>query len=312
MKLIEALLSEAKARPKALIMAGGAGSGKTHMVKTLDNANALPENIKILNPDTHLEDKKSAAFGNLNMASRMTDLEAADLSLEGENFVWDTTGNNPQKTVMDNKARGYDIMMIMMITHPAISLLKNFERERNVPKVAVFETWIKSFDLIDYYHKVLKDNFVIVPNMMGGSYDAEVRKFNHAAKRGGEGLLDYMDSLGELKSSFRKDFEIEDEAALAAYQELVKPLKLDSSDEDMTKNLKKHFMAAWEKKGEGPTFDSMKKRRDSILSNRDRAEKKYKDILDRIAKVVNSDKYDMVTKGTTDAHVISKVKKFFA
>ena len=312
MKLIEALLSEAKARPKALIMAGGAGTGKTHMVNTLKKAAALPENITIFNPDSYVEDKKSPAYNNLSMASAMTDKAASDHAFEGEPFVWDTTANNPDKTVNDIRAKGYDVMMIMMITHPAISLLKNFERERNIPKIAVFETWMKSFDLIEYYHKLLKDNFVIVPNMMGGSYDAEVRKFNHAAKRGGEGLLEYIDSLGDLKSSFRKDFEIEDEAALAAYEELVKPLRVDSSDEDMVKNLKKHFMATWEKKGEGPTFDSMKKKVDSIERNRDTAEKKYKDILDRVSKVINSDKYDMVTKGTTDAHVISKTKKFFA
>jgi len=309
---MEALLSEAKARPKALIMAGGAGTGKTHMVNTLKKAAALPEDITIFNPDQYVEDKKSPAYNNLSMASAMTDKAASDHAYEGEPFVWDTTANNPDKTVNDIRAKGYDVMMIMMITHPAISLLKNFERERNIPKIAVFETWMKSFDLIDYYRKLLKDNFVIVPNMMGGSYDAEVRKFNHAAKRGGEGILEYIDSLGELKSSFRKPFEIEDETALAAYEELVKPLKLDPADEDMTKNLKKHFMATWEKKGEGPTFDSMKKKVASIERNRDNAEKKYKDVLNRIAKIINSDKYDMVTKGTTDAQVISKTKKFFA
>ena len=312
MKLMEALLSEAKARPKALIMAGGAGTGKTHMVNTLKKAGAIPEDITIFNPDQYVEDKKSPAYNNLSMATSMTDKAASDHAYEGEPFVWDTTANNPDKTVNDIRTKGYDVMMIMMITHPAISLLKNFERERNIPKIAVFETWMRSFDLINYYHKLLKDNFVIVPNMMGGSYDADIRKFNHAAKRGGEGLLEYIDSLGELKSSFRKDFEIEDPQALIAYQELVKPLKLDSDDEDMTKNLKKHFMATWEKKGEGPTFDSMKKKVASIERNRDSAEKKYKDILDQVSKVINSDKYDMVTKGTTDAHVISKTKKFFA
>jgi hypothetical protein len=312
MKLMEALLSEAKARPKALIMAGGAGTGKTHMVNTLKKAAALPEDITIFNPDQYVEDKKSPAFNNLSMASSMTDKAASEHAYDGQPFVWDTTANNPDKTVNDIRAKGYDVMMIMMITHPAISLLKNFERERNIPKIAVFDTWMRSFDLINYYHKLLKDNFVIVPNMMGGSYDAEVRKFNHAAKRGGEGILEYIDSLGELKSSFRKDFEIEDEAALAAYQELVKPLRLDDSDEDMAKNLKKHFMATWEKKGEGPTFDSMKKKVAAIERNRDSAEKKYKEVLDRIAKVINSDQYDLVTKGTTDAQVISKTKKFFA
>ena len=312
MKLMEALLSEAKARPKALIMAGGAGTGKTHMVNTLKRAGAIPEDITIFNPDQYVEDKKSPAYNNLSMASAMTDKAASDHAYEGEPFVWDTTANNPDKTVNDIRAKGYDVMMIMMITHPAISLLKNFERERNIPKIAVFETWMKSFDLIGYYSKLLKDNFVVVPNMMDGSYDADIRKFNHAAKRGGEGLLEYIDSLGELKSSFRKPFEIEDEAALAAYEELAKPLKLDSDDEDMTKNLKKHFMSTWEKKGESPTLDSMKKKVASIERNRDTAEKKYKDVLDRIAKVINSDQYDLVTKGTTDAQVISKTKKFFA
>ena len=96
MKLMEALLSEAKARPKALIMAGGAGTGKTHMVNTLKKAAALPEDITIFNPDQYVEDKKSPAFNNLSMATSMTDKAASEHAYDGQPFCMGYHSQQPR------------------------------------------------------------------------------------------------------------------------------------------------------------------------------------------------------------------------
>ena len=53
MKLIEALLSEAPNRPKAIIMAGAAGAGKTYLAKSAVIPNA--PGFEYMNPDTYIE-----------------------------------------------------------------------------------------------------------------------------------------------------------------------------------------------------------------------------------------------------------------
>mgnify|MGYP001219086529 CR=1 FL=1 len=132
-KLTEIIL-EQTGRPKAIIMAGGAGAGKSYLLGQL-SLQSLPQ----FNPDKYVEDPEHPAYNNLGAGARLADKEAEDLAASGTSFVWDTTASNPQK-VKDLKDKGYDIYMIMVYTHPMISYISNFTRdsERNVPAAAVF------------------------------------------------------------------------------------------------------------------------------------------------------------------------------
>ena len=92
MKLIDILAEAARSKPKAVIMAGGAGVGKSTLLNKLDLA-SLP----LVNPDKYVEDPDHPAHNNLAQGSRLADQEAEELSSNKESFVWDTTASNPKK-----------------------------------------------------------------------------------------------------------------------------------------------------------------------------------------------------------------------
>lgn len=239
-KLSQILLEETS-KPKAIIMAGGAGAGKTFLLDKL-NLDSLP----IYNPDKYVEDENHPYFNNLSAASGQVTKDVEAASEKGESFVWDTTASNPQK-VQDLLAKGYDVFMVMVYTHPMISFISNFSRERRIPKVAVFSTWDDVYSLIDDYKKVLGDNFALYINLRDGKYSKEIADFNNAAEQGAKGIEDYLNQYMEanggreaFKSSFRKEFELSSELE-SKFQEILKGANVDKEDEDALKALRKDF-----------------------------------------------------------------------
>ena len=138
----------AGASMEVIIMAGGAGVGKSYLLTQL-GLSSLPQ----VNPDKYVEDPEHPAYNNLGAGARLADKEAEDLAASGTSFVWDTTASNPKK-VQDLKDKGYDIYMIMVYTHPMISYISNFERKRNTPGSTVFLTWRNSYQKIKELQKI--------------------------------------------------------------------------------------------------------------------------------------------------------------
>lgn len=309
MKLVDILL-EQKEKPKALVMAGGGGAGKSYILDKLNVGGT-----KVFNPDKYVEDPEHEYYQNLSAASWKVKRDVQDAVDKKQSFVWDTTGTNIEsvKNLVDE---GYDVTVVMVYTHPIISFLSNFERERSMDKSAVFTTWDKVYDLIEDYRKLLKNNFFLISNLRGGEYDKKIEDFNKASKKGGEGLLDYINTLVEeepekYRSSFSKPFDITDPEALEAYDEEIKNLQFDRSDSNMVKNLKKHFMKSWEKKNTGPGEKSMKTKIAAIERNRERAENTYREVLESIAKKLANNKFLEALKPDKLSTVVDKVNKFF-
>jgi len=307
MRLVDLLL-EQDSKPKALIMAGGGGAGKTTLLNSLN----IPDTVPIFNPDKYVEQDNVP----LATASSKVEKEVSDAISKNKSFVWDTTASNKRK-VETLDGVGYDIMMIMTYTHPIISFLSNFEREeRSIPKAAVFSTWQAVYDLIDDYKKMLGENFLLNVNLRDGKYDKEIKAFNSAAKKGGAGILAFLDNLMQdepekYKSSFSRPYEIEDQEALTAFRDETAGLNFTESDESMVKELKKYFMQSYEKKGEGPGREKMAKKIESIKSRRQKAEDRYRNVLDDIAKMVNNSDFQQMLKPDTQSQIKSKVKAFF-
>ena len=305
-KLSELIL-ERQSRPKVVIMAGGAGAGKTYLLNQLDLAS-----MPIVNPDKYVEDPDHQAYNNLGAGARLADKEAEDLSTDKKSFVWDTTASNPAK-VKDLVNKGYDIYMVMVYTHPMISYISNFNRKRNIPSAAVFSTWRNVYQLINDYNKITKGNLSLFISDRGGKYDKEIEAFNTAAKNGPQGIKDYLQRYNEANgiegSTFRKPIELssqEEEEFLKA----TKGIDYDKDNYGEDRAIKKAFTDAYKKNGVGPGADKLK---DSIKKYRDRkrsADEREEQVLTNIAEMLFSPKFLELLDHSTPKEIDQKVQAF--
>jgi len=228
--LIE-LLKEVQGNPKAIIMAGAAGSGKSTFVsgnteKAIEGLiQKIPElkYFTYLNPDDYIEGRKKIEGENevgLTKASAQIDDKDVPASIgKKENFIWDTTASNAAKLIggtyrrkevpgLINDAKGYDFMMIMVYAHPIVSWISNFNRDRKVPKIGLISTWNNVYGNIDSYKSKLGNNFLLVPAATNEFYTKEIEAFNQAVKEGK--VYEFLEDIisqdpDKYKSTFRKD-----------------------------------------------------------------------------------------------------------
>ena len=299
MKLIKLLL-EQEGAPRVLVMAGGGGAGKTTFLKQ-----AGIQNIPILNPDKFVEDQDIP----LAAASKMVEKQVEDLTDQGKSFVWDTTASNPRK-VKDLIDKGYEIMMVMVYTHPLISFLSNFERERRIPKAGVFGTWESSYSLMGEYRKMLGDNFLLIQNTRDGKYNKQIEDFNQAAGKGPEALKDFIDSLGvDTKSTFSKPFSLPEDQE-EEFQTLLDQSSVPQDDESALKELRKDFAKnshLYDKQGPG----RLDTRFAAIESRRQQANERYYNLLEKIGSMVSSPELKQL-KTNNPEEVMSKAREFLA
>lgn len=304
---LSTLILEARDRPKLVIMAGGAGTGKSYLLKQLDLGS-----LHQVNPDKYVEDPDSPAYNKLSPGVALANKEAESLIGDKTSFVWDTTASNPAKVklFLDN---GYDVYMVMVYTHPMIAYISNFSRNRNVPRSAVFSTWRNVYDLIDKYNNMLKGNLSIFVNSRGGEFDNEVKAFDVAAKNGAAGISDYIERYNEKndtgKSSFRQPYEMSKQEEQEFYN-AVKNVDYNTADYSEDRAIKKYFTDAYRKNGVGPGDDRMNKK---IVSHRKRKDDdaiKAKQVLDNIAELLYSPVFQEKLKHSTPAEIDSKVQNF--
>tara|TARA_R100001129_G_scaffold33386_1_gene22516 strand:- start:15027 stop:15956 length:930 start_codon:yes stop_codon:yes gene_type:complete len=303
------LILEVTDRPKVIVMAGGAGVGKSYLLTQL-GLSSLPQ----VNPDKYVEDPEHPAYNNLGAGARLADKEAEDLAASGTSFVWDTTASNPQK-VKDLKDKGYDIYMIMVYTHPMISYISNFSRKRNIPGVAVFQTWRNVYQLIKEYYKITNGNMSIFINDRGGKFDKEIKAFDTAAKNGPEGIKDYLQRYNNDKgiegSTFFKPVEMssqeEDE-----FKKAIVGVDYDTKSRSETKALQQAFLKAYRNNGVGPGADKLK---DAVKKYRDRKEKndkRHEEVLDNIADMLFNPTFQELLKHSTPQEIDKNVQQFLA
>ena len=203
-KLLDLLL-EVEGQKKAIVMAGGAGVGKSYFVRQI-----RPELNKAgwieLNADKYVEDKEGSMYNNLAKASIQIDkVDLPNTIKSGKNFIYDTTATNVDR-IYGIKQSGYDVMMIMIYTNPIVSFLRNFKRERKVPTVGVLSSWNNTYKNIDAYKKMFGDNFYLLQSEVSDEENKMVGEFIKAHKSGK--LKEFFESLlssGQFKSTFKKD-----------------------------------------------------------------------------------------------------------
>ena len=179
MKLIEALLSEASGRPKAIFMAGPAGAGKSTILKKLNL-----EGFNVINVDDTYEELLKQEFGDdidfskmspeqLSQAAkfmgtaRKATKEKESTAIENlASIIIDGTGA-ASKPLLKKKASleeiGYTFMIALYVS-PMTSLKRNADRGRSLPTPAVLNSWAGLTKNLEEYMTVFGNNIAIVDN----------------------------------------------------------------------------------------------------------------------------------------------------
>jgi predicted kinase len=177
-KLLDLLL-EASTRPKAIFLAGPAGSGKSYTAKQI-----IPSGLTVINVDDTYEtllqaaglgtkiadfsqDQLSQAAKLMGQAQKAAKEKYAQLSAAKDNIIIDGTGAAIKpllKKKQQLEALGYDTMMIMIWVSPYTSLKRNAGRDRALPPAIVLRTWRDVNKNLEEYENIFGDKFILINN----------------------------------------------------------------------------------------------------------------------------------------------------
>jgi predicted kinase len=307
------LIQEQIEKPKAIVMAGGAGAGKSFLIKQLD-LNSLP----LFNPDKYVEDPAHPFHNNLGAATGQVNKDVEAAAETGKSLVWDTTASNPSK-IQNLLDKGYDVYMVMVYTHPMIAFINNFSRKRRVPKATVFQLWRNVYQLIGKYKEMLGDNFSLFINMRENKFAKEVDGFNKAAERGVKGVTEYLEKYianhggpKAFKSSFSKPYELPSQEAIEAFNQEMANIEFDRDNESMVKELKKYWNKFYEKNGTGPGDDKMKSKINTIERNYSRNKEREREVIVNIADMLVNKEFQEELKHSDLPQIDKKVQAFLA
>ena len=185
------LLKEIQGKPKAIFMAGPAGSGKSYISSKLVPSNFITINVD----DTFEELLKSSGVGMklaqmspdelkkagelMGQARKTTDTKYKDTLKDAKNILIDSVGGS-SKTLLKKKQEledlGYETMMIMTYVSPITSLERNMKRDRSLLPSIVIRSWRDVNKNIDTYRQAFGNNFTLVnldPEDAKKSFDEE-------------------------------------------------------------------------------------------------------------------------------------------
>ena len=171
------LLKEMQGKPKAIFMAGPAGSGKSYVSQKL-----VPSNFNIINvDDTYEELLKSSGIGMklanmspdelkksgelMGQARKTTDAKLQDATKNAKNLLIDSVGGSSKmllKKKAELEALGYETAMIMTYVSPITSLERNKHRDRSLLPSVVIRSWRDVNTNIDVYRQAFGDDFTLV------------------------------------------------------------------------------------------------------------------------------------------------------
>lgn len=173
------LLKEVTSSPKAIFLAGPAGSGKSYISKQL-----IPSSLTVINvDDTYEELLKQSGLGMsqkdfgpeelsqaaklMGQAQKITREKYDELTKGLKNVVIDGTGG-ASKPLLKKKAElealGYETFMLALYVSPITSLERNLQRDRNLLPSIVLRTWRDYNRNIGIYKEAFGNNFILINN----------------------------------------------------------------------------------------------------------------------------------------------------
>ena len=173
------LLKEVQDSPKAIFLAGPAGSGKSYISSKL-----IPNTFTVINSDdTYEELLKANGIGlkqkdftpdQLSQASKLqaqarkvTQDKLAQSIESKNNIVIDGTGGalaplTKKKQQLEDL--GYETLMLMIYVSPLVSLERNQQRDRSLMPGIVLRNWKDVNKNIEMYRQAFGNNFILLNN----------------------------------------------------------------------------------------------------------------------------------------------------
>lgn len=173
------LLKEVQNSPKAIFLAGPAGSGKSYISSKL-----IPNTFTVINSDdTYEELLKANGIGlkqkdftpdqlsqasKLQAQARKTTQDKLAQSIESKNnIVIDGTGGalaplTKKKQQLEDL--GYETLMLMIYVSPLVSLERNQQRDRSLMPGIVLRNWKDVNKNIEMYRQAFGNNFILLNN----------------------------------------------------------------------------------------------------------------------------------------------------
>lgn len=204
-------------QPKAIFLAGPAGSGKTFISKQI-----IPSNLTVINVDDTYEellkasglgmkvadfnqDQLSQAAKMMGQAQKITKEKYAQLTNAKQNVLVDGTGAASKpllKKKQELEELGYDTLIIMIWVSPYTSLARNASRDRALQPAIVLKTWEGVNSNINTYKEAFGDNFILINNDPEGKteYDPEYAKQTFFKTVKGSGKIYTPDEIAKKQA----------------------------------------------------------------------------------------------------------------
>jgi len=234
------LLKEIQGKPKAIFMAGPAGSGKSTLIKQLIPSNFITINID----DTYEELLKKTGLGlkqkdftpnQLSQAAKLqtiarkdTDKKYQELTKNLQNVIIDGTGGASKpllKKKEELESLGYDTFMIIAYVPVLASLERNMNRERSLMPGIVLRSWRDVTKNIDVYKQAFNNHITI----LNTNTDSELNKFT---KDKLEPFFSQSSAIGKEKSPEEQEkSNAEKEKLLSDIEKLSNSLPLTDKPE---------------------------------------------------------------------------------
>jgi predicted kinase len=216
------LLKEIQGKPKAIFMAGPAGSGKSFISQKL-----VPSNFTTINvDDTYEELLKSSGIGLklakmspdelakagelMGQARKTTDTKLQDATKNAKNLLIDSVGGSSKmllKKKAELEALGYETAMIMTYVSPITSLERNKQRDRSLLPSIVIRSWRDVNTNIDVYRQAFGNNFSLVnldPEDANKDFDENFIYKNYIEPLGQVGKEKSPEELAKSKAESEK------------------------------------------------------------------------------------------------------------
>jgi len=173
------LLKEVQNSPKAIFLAGPAGSGKSYISSQL-----IPNTFTFINSDdTYEELLKASGIGlkqkdftpdqlsqaaKLQAQARKTTQDKLAQSIENKNNIVIDGTSAASGPVLKKKQQledlGYETLMLMIYVSPLTSLERNQQRDRSLMPEIVLRTWRDVNKNIEIYKQAFGNNFILLNN----------------------------------------------------------------------------------------------------------------------------------------------------